>query len=162
MWAKTKNPGFTIVELLIVIVVIAILAAITIVAYNGIQSRSHDTVVRSDLANFAKRLEIAKAEAGTYPATLTDDMGLKFSKGSYGADNQSRNARYCYNNANDSYIFMVNSKSGNFFKSINGVIEQTPYAHGYSICIQIGLTNINPSQDGYLSTRNPAWASWTN
>lgn len=35
-----KQTGFTIVELLIVIVVIAILAAITIVAYNGIQERA--------------------------------------------------------------------------------------------------------------------------
>ena len=37
---KTSKQGFTIVELLIVIVVIAILAAITIVAYNGIQNRA--------------------------------------------------------------------------------------------------------------------------
>lgn len=36
MWAKRNNPGFTIVELLIVIVVIAILAAVTTVAYSGI------------------------------------------------------------------------------------------------------------------------------
>ena len=33
---QVKQRGFTIVELLIVIVVIGILAAITIVAYNGI------------------------------------------------------------------------------------------------------------------------------
>jgi prepilin-type N-terminal cleavage/methylation domain-containing protein len=44
---KTKS-GFTIVELLIVIVVIGILAAITIVAYNGIQDRANDTSVKSD------------------------------------------------------------------------------------------------------------------
>jgi prepilin-type N-terminal cleavage/methylation domain-containing protein len=37
---KEKQTGFTIVELLIVIVVIGILAAITIVAYNGIQERA--------------------------------------------------------------------------------------------------------------------------
>lgn len=40
MWAKKDKSGFTIVELLIVVVVIAILAAITIVAYNGIQNRA--------------------------------------------------------------------------------------------------------------------------
>ncbi|MCA9336117.1 prepilin-type N-terminal cleavage/methylation domain-containing protein, partial [Candidatus Saccharibacteria bacterium] len=48
-WAKNKKTGFTIVELLIVIVVIAILAAITIVAYNGIQQRSRDSIRKSDL-----------------------------------------------------------------------------------------------------------------
>lgn len=37
-----QNSGFTIVELLIVIVVIGILAAITIVAYNGVQQRARD------------------------------------------------------------------------------------------------------------------------
>lgn len=40
-WAK--QTGFTIVELLIVIVVIGILAAIVIVAYNGIQTRANNT-----------------------------------------------------------------------------------------------------------------------
>ena len=40
MWAKNKQSGFTIVELLIVVVVIAILAVITIVSYNGIQERA--------------------------------------------------------------------------------------------------------------------------
>lgn len=38
--AFTKSSGFTIVELLIVIVVIAILATISVVAYTGIQSRA--------------------------------------------------------------------------------------------------------------------------
>ena len=45
MTTKTQRNlrGFTIVELLIVIVIIAILAAITIVAYNGIQQRARDS-----------------------------------------------------------------------------------------------------------------------
>lgn len=54
---KSNDSGFTIVELLIVIVVIAILAAITIVAYNGIQSRARDTKRASDLANIEKALK---------------------------------------------------------------------------------------------------------
>lgn len=45
---KSKS-GFTIVELLIVIVVIGTLAAISIVAYNGIQDRARNTTVENDL-----------------------------------------------------------------------------------------------------------------
>lgn len=58
---KTKS-GFTLVELLIVIVVLAILAAISVVAYNGIQNRSHDTIVKSDLNNLAKNFELYKID----------------------------------------------------------------------------------------------------
>ena len=45
-----RKAGFTIVELLIVIVIIGILAAITIVAYNGIQQRAQAATVQSDPA----------------------------------------------------------------------------------------------------------------
>jgi len=55
-WAP-RQKGFTIVELLIVIVVIGILAAITIVAYNGIQGRAKDATVQSTLTNTRKQLE---------------------------------------------------------------------------------------------------------
>ena len=58
------NRGFTIVELLIVIVVIAILAAITIVAYNGIQGRALDSTRLSDLATIRKALEAYKTVNG--------------------------------------------------------------------------------------------------
>jgi len=59
-----KNTGFTIVELLIVIVVIAILASISIVAYNGIQARARDSQRKSDLATIAKGLAIYNVDAG--------------------------------------------------------------------------------------------------
>lgn len=76
MWAKTKTSstsrytshGFTIVELLIVIVVIAILAAITIVAFNGIQKRGNDSQRKSDIAAIAKALELYYIDNGRYPA----------------------------------------------------------------------------------------------
>lgn len=64
---KTKQRGFTIVELLIVIVVIAILAAITIVAYNGIQTRARDSGRAADIATLQKVLEIYHADKGGYP-----------------------------------------------------------------------------------------------
>lgn len=55
------QQGFTIVELLVVIVVIAILAAISVVAYTGIQNRAHDTAVQSDLSQIHKQLQVAAA-----------------------------------------------------------------------------------------------------
>lgn len=64
-----KQFGFTIVELLIVIVVIAILASITIVAYNGIQNRSRNSQVQNDIRNVAQLIELYNAQEGTYPST---------------------------------------------------------------------------------------------
>ena len=57
---RSKNRGFTIVKLLIVIVVIGILAAITIVAYNGIQERGKVARANSDLASLQKAIMLAR------------------------------------------------------------------------------------------------------
>jgi len=66
-----KRSGFTIVELLIVIVVIAILAAITIVAYNGIQQRARDSIRADDLATIKKVLMLYQAVNGGVQRTST-------------------------------------------------------------------------------------------
>lgn len=71
---KTIN-GFTIVELLIVIVVIAILAAISIVAYNGIQERARFAAMRSDLSSLNKAIQLYYADKGSYPVTPPGTTG---------------------------------------------------------------------------------------
>ena len=68
---KGKQHGFTIVELLIVIVVIAILAAITIVAYNGIQSRAKTSAAQSAAETLQKKAEAANAVVSSYPGSET-------------------------------------------------------------------------------------------
>jgi len=100
---KKTTSGFTIVELLIVIVVIGILAAITIVAYNGVQARSRDATRKSDLAAAAKALEVRAVDYET--ALYSDDCtssganahnsgwfsqaGLALNSGDYGSNSAS-------------------------------------------------------------------------
>ena len=65
------RKGFTIVELLIVIVVISILAAITIVAYNGISNHAKIASLQSTLSQASKKIEAYKVQNNdTYPSTL--------------------------------------------------------------------------------------------
>ena len=58
-------------ELLIVIVVIAILATISIVAFNGVQARARDAQRQTDLSNVAKAMKMYKIDKGGYPNTST-------------------------------------------------------------------------------------------
>jgi prepilin-type N-terminal cleavage/methylation domain-containing protein len=77
---KIKEQGFTIVELLIVIVVIGILAAITIVAYNGIQNRAKANSGQVLASNIAKKFEAYNSVNGAYPTTKTQIQGTSESK----------------------------------------------------------------------------------
>lgn len=64
---RAKNTGFTIVELLIVIAVIAILAAITIVSYNSVQRRGQDVRRVSDVTTLRDAISIWSLKTQTMP-----------------------------------------------------------------------------------------------
>jgi prepilin-type N-terminal cleavage/methylation domain-containing protein len=76
---RDKNTaGFTIVELLIVIVVIGILAAITIVSYNGIQERARKTNLISAVKAYTTALNLYRIANNTYPSTQTVCLGIGY------------------------------------------------------------------------------------
>jgi prepilin-type N-terminal cleavage/methylation domain-containing protein len=64
---KRKDQGFTIVELLIVIVVIGILAALVLNSFRGVQERARDTKRRTDVNAQASQLEVYYTDNGGYP-----------------------------------------------------------------------------------------------
>ena len=65
--SNISRQGFTIVELLITIVIVAILASLSVSAYSGIQQRTRDARRVSDMNVIVKALEIYKVQTGSYP-----------------------------------------------------------------------------------------------
>lgn len=77
MGLKHKTAGFTIVELLIVIVVIGILAAIVTVAYNGVTERARVANVVNDLKAAEKAFNAYKITSGAGDWWLEGDANLR-------------------------------------------------------------------------------------
>lgn len=95
MWMKNiRTSGFTIVELLVVIVVIGILASITVVAYSGVQDRTNNVARLAEFNQWRQLYELYKIESGTYPTM--PDGGYCLGTGFPGAKCRD----YLANNAN--------------------------------------------------------------
>lgn len=159
--------GFTIVELLIVIVVIAILAAITVVAYTGVQNQANDAAVRSDLANIAKQYEIYKVENDLYPYGSVLNNGMAFVMN---IAKQSYDTSYSYqllNCTTDSaqgsdYAMLAVSKSGKKFyvSSVSGGVREYTGSATWlspSTCTYV-LSGTVGNGAGYGSN---TWRTWT-
>lgn len=69
-----KN-GFTLVELLIVVVVISILATVTMVSYAGVAKRAAAASLQSDLRQASTQLSVARVDSGSYPLTIDVSNG---------------------------------------------------------------------------------------
>lgn len=185
-----KQSGFTIVELLIVIVVIGILASITIVAYNGVQGRANDAAVQSDVRKVGEALQNYMALNSSLPVseaalkTLLENSEVdgKIARGSYditapayaaGSDMQSRNLLICVSGGTSSTLkFGVGalSKSGSvyFYTSASGAVKDTtPWVGQQGIeCPKLGVTVNDPlgyaRTFGFGTDSSPAgWQAWT-
>lgn len=113
--------GFTIVEILIVIVVIGILAALVTASYAGIQQKAYYATLQSDMKQAVSTLKIDFTINDKYPATADDaagGKGLAASPGTeyqYSVDNPSKPLSFCLTGTNHSYTLRVQN---------NGLVEE--------------------------------------
>ncbi len=75
MKTNIKTKGFTIVELLVVIVVIGILAAITMVSYSGVTTKANLSANKANASSVISAADAYFAEYGTYPTKATLSNG---------------------------------------------------------------------------------------
>lgn len=67
-----KHAAFTLVELLIVIIIIAVLAAIAIPKFANQSTRSKESALRAELSLLRNGVEMFKTDCGSYPSALSD------------------------------------------------------------------------------------------
>ena len=164
---KKDGYGFTIVELLIVIVVVAILATISMVAYTNISNRAHDSTVQSDLRNFSQKLDVYRAEYGKYSANLTQLRiamdGFSVTQDSY--DTAYYNFSYVIATDRDEYAVAAKSRSQKiWYRSSYGSGESSMssvyWGHvGALIGMSDPATEPNYKPYGYTLGAE-VWADW--
>lgn len=109
-WANSirkyrADKGFTVVELVIVVVVIAILATIIIIAYGNWRGETVATTVKSDLLNAAAAMESAATFNDTYPADASSVFTS--SEGSDIAGGAINSTNYCVSITNGATSFFI-------------------------------------------------------
>jgi len=75
MVIKDTKPGFTLMEILISIAIIAVLTAIGIVSYSSINRGARNAKRRADIEQIRSALELYRSDLGFYPAVHTSALG---------------------------------------------------------------------------------------
>lgn len=156
--------GFTIVELLIVIVVIAILAVVVAVSYNGIVTGANDAAIKSDIESIGRELMQRQARTGNYPVftDTTAGPGFNFKVNQEAYHTSGFNLYICQSDTDpqSGFAIIARSKSGSIFAWQNG--GSIPYTGGWStsstLCPALGYTSYNFT---YGRTDTNTWNAWT-
>ena len=135
---RTMNSeaGFTLIELVIVIVVLGILMSMAVPALSGVKNKADTVVAKADLHNIMQSLEMYYLDEGEYPAQSTkadlttiasdlDDLNIKNSAASYDyvtdASTEAQKYLISYEAASDEFYYISTAES-----SLTGPVDTVP------------------------------------
>lgn len=166
------NQGYTIIELLVIIVVITVLASIVWVSYSAVQNNTKDSAVQSDLRNIADKVEDFRLGSLTnvYPAATQAELEalVKVTKDAYIQNNDAGGMSYCRNDTDFTILGRSASRNAFIFSSKTGLKEVTFTGN---LAAQCALGGISSSDSGYgaiwllkgnLNAQGYGWQSWIN
>jgi len=132
-----NKKGFTLVELLIVMAIIAILAVGSFASYNGVRASARDSRRKTDLENIRGALEQYNADAKQYPSTL-DLAALCLSSGSitYGTNNYLKVP--CDPRQDQGHAPYYYDRTPNNTYTLGAVLERP---NGAPVCLTDGATD---------------------
>ncbi len=171
-----KNRGFTVVEVLIVVAVIGVLAAVTLVSYGAVVNIAKDASLKSDLQRLADELKLESLDTGLIPiggatSSLTGDStilpGVSLSPAVDAYDLTGTNLFYCAGPINGSQEFGLFAKgtSGKIFSiRSNQAVKELPEGHpmSHSGCTAIGFSAPYTWSYGYNPNDQYKWFAWAN
>lgn len=162
---KKPQIGFTIVELLIVIVVIGLLAVIVVSAFRSAQNNANDASVKTDLKNLAKIISNYAVDNASLPSAGSDASlsAFRFTSSRTGYDISSTNLLYCRGTNGRDYGLAGRSISGTMYAYRNNsfVDSYTPpdiWTNFSATCADLAGSGAT-ARWGY--TQTDTWRSWT-
>jgi len=146
-WAHVRK-GFTIVELLIVVVVIAILAAITIIAYNGISARAKASAAQTAAESASKKVL-------TYATTNSEQLPADLATAGV-SDSSATSFQYTKNTSVSPQTFCITATTSNTSYYIDNTSHTSPTSgacpgHGLNGIAPIANLITNPSVESSAS-----------
>ncbi len=154
-----RRPGFTIVELLIVIVVIAILAAITIVAYNGIQDRARSSAAAASSSQAAKKIKVWQVDNEATTPTCAQFYNLITNTSASACSFDFKDTNYQYTAGTNGAFCVTTTVVNKSYKVSESTTPTSGGCSGHGVGGIAPITNIvyNPG----LVTSLSGYGSWS-
>lgn len=152
-----RSEGFTLVELLVVISIIAILSGIAAVSYSALMKNSNDTKRQSDIKSFQSYLEQYRADQNYYPTSMNLSTVFEFSSSTGNPAPPSSKKTYL----NNTPIDPQNSVSPYLYTALPSGCNNTGTSLCTSYCLYAMLANSTQMTDKCTDKTNSSGKTYT-